>query len=260
MDNVFLQAIPSDTNKKYFCRQIGFNTALPKPTTFSAMKILPSTLQFLKDLAANNNREWFQANKTGYEAALNNMKQFGQAVEKALGETDLLESSNLFRIYRDVRFSKDKSPYKNNFGLYLKRATKQLRGGYYLQVEPGNSFCGGGFWEPNAEDLKRIRAEFAIDDRPIREIIADTRFREYFGTLQGDELKTAPQGFDKQHPALDLIRKKSFVALRNFSDAQVTGDQFLHEVTETFRALRPYFDYMSMVLTTNLNGESVLED
>jgi len=224
------------------------------------MKIQLSTLQFLKDLAANNNREWFQANKDRYEAALDNMKAFSRTVESALGETDLLESATLFRIYRDVRFSKDKSPYKNNFGLGLSRATKRLRGGYYLQIEPGGSFVGGGFWQPNAEDLKRIRAEFAIDDQPIREIMADPGFRKYFGTLQGEELKTAPQGFDKNHPALDLLRKKSFVVKRNFTDAEVTGDLFLHEVIQSFRAMRPYFDYMSLVLTTNLNGESVLED
>jgi len=224
------------------------------------MQIQASTLQFLKDLSANNNREWFQANKDLYESALNNMKQFARAVENALGETDLLESATLFRIYRDVRFSKDKSPYKNNFGLGLSRATKRLRGGYYLQIEPGGSFVGGGFWQPNTEDLKRIRAEFAIDDRPIREIMADPDFRKHFDILQGEELKTAPQGFDRDHPAIDLLRKKSFVVKRNFTDAEVMDDSFLQEVTNSFRAMRPYFDYMSMVLTTNLNGESILED
>lgn len=224
------------------------------------MKIQPSTLQFLKDLSANNNREWFQANKARYEAALANMKQFAQAVENVLEETDLLETATLFRIYRDVRFSKDKSPYKNNFGLGLSRATKRLRGGYYLQVEPGASFVGGGFWQPNAEDLKRIRAEFAMDDQPIREIMADARFQQYFGMLQGEELKTAPSGIDKNHPAIDLLRKKGFVVKRNFTDEQVTSDQFLQEVNQSFQAMRPYFDYMSMVLTTDLNGERLLED
>ena len=224
------------------------------------MKIQPSTLQFLKDLSANNNREWFQANKARYEAALANMKQFAQAVENMLEETDLLETATLFRIYRDVRFSKDKSPYKNNFGLGLNRATKRLRGGYYLQVEPGASFVGGGFWQPNAEDLKRIRAEFAMDDQPIREIMADARFQQYFGMLQGEELKTAPSGIDKNHPAIDLLRKKGFVVKRNFTDEQVTSDQFLQEVKQSFQAMRPYFDYMSMVLTTDLNGERLLED
>ena len=90
--------------------------------------------------------------------------------------------------------------------------------------------------------------------------MADPDFRKYFGTLQGEELKTAPQGFDKNHPSLDLLRKKSFVVKRNFTDAEVTDDLLLHEVIQSFRAMRPYFDYMSLVLTTNLNGESILED
>lgn len=223
------------------------------------MHILPATLQFLKDLSQNNNREWFQANKARYEAALANMKQFTTAVENALGETDHLEEATLFRIYRDVRFSSDKSPYKNNFGIGFSRATKRLRGGYYLHIEPGASFVGGGFWQPNAEDLKRIRDEFAVDDKPIRQIIADATFQQYFGAIQGEELKTAPKGYEKDHPAIDLIRKKSFTVHRNFTDAAVLGDDFLREVKLTFEAMRPYFDYMSEVLTTDLNGVSLLD-
>ena len=199
------------------------------------------------------------AHKPRYEAALTNMKQFVKSVETALGETDHIEDSTLFRIYKDVRFSKDKLPYKNNFGMGFTRATKRLRGGYYLHIEPGASFAGGGFWQPEAQDLKRIRDEFAMDAQPIREIIADPTFKKYFGTLDGEELKTAPRGYDKDGPAVDLIRKKSFVVRRNFTDAEVTSEDFLQEVKRTFEAMRPYFDYMSMVLTTNMNGESVVD-
>ena len=222
------------------------------------MKIQDASLKFLKDLADNNNRDWFQANKGRYEAALENMKQFMGAVEKALGQTDHIEGANLFRIYRDVRFSKDKQPYKNNFGMVFTRATKRLRGGYYLQIEPGASFVAGGFWQPEAHDLKRIRDDFAMDDQPIRAIIADPTFQKYFGSIQGDELKTAPRGYEKDSPALDLIRKKSFTVHRNFTDQEVTSDGFLAEVKRSFEAMRPYFDYMSLVLTTDLNGESLL--
>lgn len=223
------------------------------------MQIQPTTLQFLKDLSGNNNREWFQANKARYEAALANIKQFAKAVENALGETDHLEETTVFRIYRDVRFSADKSPYKNNFGIGFSRATKRLRGGYYLHIESGASFVGGGFWQPNAEDLKRIRDEFAADAQPIRKIIADATFQKYFGAIQGEALKTAPKGYEKDHPAIDLIRKKSFTVHRNFTDAEVLSDGFLREVKLTFEAMRPYFDYMSEVLTTDLNGESLLD-
>jgi uncharacterized protein (TIGR02453 family) len=223
------------------------------------MKIQPATLQFLKDLGNNNNREWFQANKDRYETALANMKQFTAAVEKALGETDHLEGGKMFRIYKDTRFSKDKTPYKNNFGTAFSRATSRLRGGYYLHIEPRASFVGGGFWQPNPDDLKRIRDEFAMDAKPIRAIIADPVFQKYFGKLDGDEVKTAPKGYDKDSPAIDLIRKKSFVVSRPFSDEAVTSDAFLQEVKLTFEAMRPYFDYMSEVLTTDLNGVSLVD-
>lgn len=219
------------------------------------MKIKSETLQFLRDIAANNDRDWFQENKSAYEAAHDNMKQFVKAVEHELGKTDQLEGSKLFRIYRDVRFSKDKSPYKNNFGASFKRATSLRRGGYYLHIEPGQSFAGGGFWGPNSQDLKRIRDEFAADDKPVRALVADPVFVKYFGALRGEELKTAPAGFDRDHPAIDLIRKKQFLTMREFSDAEVTGENFLREVRLTFEAMRPFFDYMSEVLTTNLDGE-----
>ena len=222
------------------------------------MKIQTSTIQFLRDLSENNHRDWFQANKKRYDTAHENMKQFTKAVEKVLGETDHLETAKLFRIYRDVRFSKDKVPYKNSFGMGFSRATKRLRGGYYVHIEPGASFVGGGFWQPNAPDLKRIRDEFVADDKPIRKIMADATFKKYFGTLQGDELKTAPRGFDKDSPVLDLIRKKSFTVSRKFTDAEVTGDNFLQEVKLTLEAMRPYFNYMSEVLTTDLNGVSLV--
>ena len=226
---------------------------------FMDIRINDSTLQFLRDISVNNNREWFSANKEAYDVALANMKEFVTAVGNALGETDHLESSKLFRIYRDVRFSKDKSPYKNNFGSGFRRATKRLRGGYYLHLEPGASFAGGGFWAPNAADLKRIRDEFAADPESIQKIMAEPAFIDYFGTIQGDELKTAPKGFDKEDPAIDLIRKKSFVVRRPFTDEEVLSPDFLNEVKRTFEAMRPYFDYMSLVLTMDSNGVSLFE-
>lgn len=223
------------------------------------MKIQASTLQFLRDLSLHNHREWFQEHKDRYASAQDDMKQFTKAVEDALNETDEIETANLFRIYRDVRFSRDKSPYKNHFGMSFSRAGKRRRGGYYLHIEPGASFAGGGFWAPNPADLKRIRDEFALDDKPIRKIIADAPFQQYFGALEGDELKTLPRGYDKDSPAPDLLRKKNFIVRRPFSDAELTREGFLQEVKQTFEAMRPYFDFMSMVLTTNLNGESLLD-
>lgn len=222
------------------------------------MQIEPATLQFLRDLAQHNDRDWFQDNKARYEAAHANMKAFVRAVEARLNEHDAIEEAKLYRIYRDVRFSKDKSPYKTNFGASFSRATALRRGGYYIHISPGESFVGGGFWQPERDDLKRMRTEFAADDSPMRAIMAAPDFQRYFGGLEADDLKTAPAGFDRNHPAIDLIRKKSYVASRSFSDREVLGESFLDETTATLRAMRPWFDYMSDVLTTNANGERIV--
>lgn len=215
------------------------------------------TLHFLEELKQNNNREWFSANKDSFKDIENGFKDFMNQVVISLSKTDSIEKVQHFRIYRDVRFSKDKSPYKTNFGSALVRTKPQLRGGYYLHLEPGNSFIGGGFWEPNAEDLFRIRKEFELDDSEIREIISQKDFINTFGILQGEELKTAPKGFDKNHPAIDLIRKKQFLISSSLTDKQIMSPDFTETVVKTFHSMRPFFDYMSAVLTTNLNGESL---
>jgi len=170
----------------------------------------------------------------------------------------MIERHKVYRIYRDVRFSKDKTPYNPRFAGFYKRATARLRGGYFMTIEPNNSMVGGGFWGPNSADLKRIRKEFEYDDKPIRKILNNKKFRDTFGDMIGEEVKTAPRGFDSEHPAIDLIRKKQFYFMRPFTNAEVCQEDFMEEVVKTFRTIRPYFDYMSDVLTTNLNGESIL--
>jgi len=133
--------------------------------------ISKSSFKFLKDLQANNNREWFAENKPRFLEAQEEMKAFRETLLDKMSLHDEIEAIRLMRIYRDVRFSKNKTPYKNNFGIGMKRATKWLRGGYYLNIEPGNkSFAGGGFWAPNSDDLKRIRTEIARDDKPCEAI------------------------------------------------------------------------------------------
>ena len=165
----------------------------------------------------------------------------------------------MFRIYRDVRFSKDKTPYKPHFAGSFSRLGKHLRGGYYLRIRPGESFLAGGFWEPNKEDLFRIRKEIEVDATEFREILEDKNFQHYFGnTFKGDELKTAPRGFDKEHPDVDLLRKKGFIAVRNFTDEEVLSSNFISEVDKSYKALRPFFNLFSEILTTNLNGESII--
>jgi len=134
-----------------------------------------------------------------------------------------------------------------------------LRGGYYLHIAPNNkSFIATGFWEPNASDLQRMRKEFEMDDTEMRTIINGKSFKSVWGELVGDELKTAPRDFDKEHPAIDLIRKKQYIFVKKYTDVEVLSDGFLEEANRSFKVIRPYFDYMSEVLTTNLNGESII--
>ncbi|MFZ1677463.1 MAG: DUF2461 domain-containing protein [Saprospiraceae bacterium] len=222
------------------------------------MVIETTTMKFLKDLAKNNDRDWFLKHKDQYEAALENVKNFKDEVVKGLNKKDVIEDGRVFRIYRDVRFSKDKAPYKNNLGTHFTRATKARRGGYYLHLEPGKSFVGGGFWAPEPSDLKRIRDEFSHDDKTIRKITSQKKFVEYFGQIDGDELKTAPSGYDRDHPAIDLIRKKQYVISRKFSDKEVTSPDFIKEVVKTYEAMRPLFDYMSEILSTDGNGQRIV--
>jgi uncharacterized protein (TIGR02453 family) len=220
--------------------------------------ISKTTLDFLKALKENNNRDWFTEHKTEFQQEQKKAKGFYNAVMEQLKSHDAIESFKMFRIYRDVRFSSDKTPYKPHFAGNFVRATNKLRGGYYLRIRPGESFLAGGFWEPNKEDLLRIRKEFEMDATEIREIMNHSTFVKYFGKLEGESLKTAPRGFDKEHPNMDLIRMKQFIVTRAFTDDEVLAPNFLEEINNTYKAMRPYFDYMSEILTTDLNGVSII--
>ncbi len=219
---------------------------------------MKKAFEFLTQIKENNNREWFAVHKASYQAIMEENKAFFTQIYTDLGKHDGLAGMHLFRIYKDVRFAKDKSPYKTNLGVGYSRTKPLLRGGYYIHLEPNNSFVGGGFWGPNPADLLRMRKEFEMDHTEIEQITHHPTFVKYFGTLEGeDAVKTAPKGFDKNHPAIDLIKKKQFVVRRPFTDKQVLSGRFQQEVLLTFLAMRPFFDYMSDILTTDLNGKSL---
>ncbi len=221
--------------------------------------ITKETLQFLTKLSKNNNREWFTANKAVFKEHETAMKAFYGGLKEKMETHDDIEKFKMFRIYRDVRFSKDKTPYKAHFAGSYARAGARLRGGYYLQIKPGESFIAAGFWAPNKEDLLRIRKELELDASEFRQLINETSFKKVWGELQGDEVKTAPKGFDKEHADIDLIKKKMFIFVRKFKDKEVVATDFADKVSDSFKAIRPYFDLMSDILTTNLNGESLLD-
>ena len=223
-------------------------------TTFSQR-----TLDFFKQLQQNNDRDWFNEHKKEFKTIEAEAKKGYNALLEGLRQHDDVDSLKLFRIYRDVRFSKDKAPYKTHFGGSFHRRKPELRGGYYLHIQPNDeSFIAVGFWEPSPEDLLRMRKEFEMDASEMRAILNDKTFKSVWGNFVGDELKTAPKGFDKEHPDIDLIRKKQYIFIKKYTDKQVLAEGFLDDVNASFKAVRPYFDYMSNVLTTNLNGESLI--
>jgi uncharacterized protein (TIGR02453 family) len=220
-----------------------------------------SCFDFLKQLEKNNDRDWFNAHKGKFLEEQLHIEKFAELLLKELNLHDVIETpsgkKSLHRIYRDTRFSKEKTPYKTNWSGSFRRAGKQRRGGYYFHLEAGNSFIAGGFWGPNPEDLKRIREDIAFDDAPLRKILKNKTFISTFGTLQGEQLKTTPKGFDANNPGIDLLRYKQFLVIRKFTDKEIRDEFFLKEANQTFKNMRPFFDYMSEVLTTDLNGNNL---
>jgi uncharacterized protein (TIGR02453 family) len=226
------------------------------------VSIQPATLAFLKDLAKNNNRDWFAQHKKRYEAAQENMIAFADALLAQMQQHDHIETpsgkASLMRIYRDTRFSKDKTPYRTHLGGGFSRATKKLRGGYYFQIGPGESLAAGGFFSPNPADLLRIRQDMDHHYPDWQKLLKSKTMTNAFGELKGQQLITAPQGFAKDHPAIALLRYKQLYFERTFTDQEVLHGNFVTVLNQTFKNLRPYFNYMSEVLTTDANGVSVV--
>lgn len=218
----------------------------------------PDIFSFFSELENNNTREWFEPQKARFKALEGEMKQFASVLTSAMNEHDSIDKFKLFRLYRDVRFSKDKTPFKTHFGISFHREKPALRGGYYLHIKPGDNFIATGFWNPEKDDLKRIRKEMEVDADEFRELMAQPSFKSVWGTLEGEEVKTAPKGFSKEDPNIDLIKKKAYLFTKKYSDKEVLAKDFLQKVNADFKAVRPFFDYMSSVLTTDLNGVSLL--
>ena len=226
-------------------------TAIPK-----------SAINFLGSISKNNNREWFNAHKHQYQEAYGNIIDFAETLLEKMNDHDQIETESgkkaIYRIYADTRFSKDKNPYKTHWGIGFKRATKKLRGGYYLHLERGNSFIAGGFFAPNPEDLKRIRQDIAFNYDDWRKVLGEKQFVKMFGALQGEQLATSPKGYEKDHPAIDLLRYKQFLLRHSILDEEVLAKDFANKANNVFKSMRPFFDYMSEALTTDVNGISVI--
>ena len=217
-----------------------------------------NTISFLKKLKLNNNRDWFNDNKEEFKDIQSGVKTFAQDVNDSLNVSDNIEKLKIFRIYRDLRFSKDKTPYKKNIGMAFHRAKPELRGGYYLEISADQSFIAVGFWNPNKEDLLRIRKEIEIDGQEFKRIINQKKIKDIWGDIKGEEVKTSPKGFKSEHEYIDLIKKKQFIFIKNLNEKEILDKNFQKQLISYFVSIRPFFDYMSEILTTNLNGESLI--
>ncbi len=224
-------------------------------------KIEKSTLDFLKRLSKNNDRNWFDQHKAQYLKAQQNVEHFVDQLIARMNTHDEIETTfgkkSLYRIYNDVRFSADKSPYNPRFSGYLKRLKPLLRGGYYYWIKPGQSRIACGFAYPNPEDLKRIRLDIADNYEEWNKLLSSKALKVNFGKMRGSQVKTTPRGFPKDHSALQLLRYKQYWFEHSFTDEQVLAEDFVKKVSNTYKSIRPLFDFMSEVLTTDLNGERV---
>ncbi|MGV3539866.1 MAG: DUF2461 domain-containing protein [Rufibacter sp.] len=210
----------------------------------------PTTLDFIRDLRQNNQRDWFEQNRKRYDAARQDFIDFLTTLLKSASAFEpALEGQQpkdlMFRIYRDVRFSNDKRPYKDHICAYMAEGgRKTINPGFYLHISPGDqSFLAGGVWMPPAPELKAIRQEIDYNYQELQGLLENPEFKKYFKGLEGEKLKTTPKGYDPENPAIALLRHKSWNASYRFSDKVVTSDQFYEEVLGAMKAVKPVNDF-----------------
>ncbi len=220
--------------------------------------ITKNTFQFLKNLKTNNNREWFAENKADYELAKENVTNFLNILIEKLAETDpeilkIEAKKALFRIYRDVRFSLDKSPYKTHFGASLGMGKYNRTSGYYLHLEPGNSFLAGGVYMPEKDNLKKIRSSISKNSEAFLEIVNDKKLKEYFTELSTeDKLKRIPQGFDKEDKMEDFLKLKSFVVKFPMEDKDFTNEKSITEIAKILDVMKPLNEFIERSLNMDV--------
>jgi uncharacterized protein (TIGR02453 family) len=217
-----------------------------------------STLKFLKDLKKNNNKPWFDSHRDKYEEAKSDFETFIQSVIDRHGKKDetikdLVAKKCSFRINRDIRFSKDKTPYKSNMGASINRGGKKsIFSGYYIHIEPGKSFVGGGLWTPMPEETKKVRQEIDYCYDEFKSILSAKKFKSVYGGLyEGEEvsLKKTPQGFEPDNPAAAYLRLKSWLAMKEFTDSEVNSREFLQKTLQAFEALQPMLRFINRALS-----------
>ncbi|WP_206023272.1 DUF2461 domain-containing protein [Runella sp. CRIBMP] len=209
-----------------------------------------STLHFLKDLAENNNRDWFAENRKRYETSKKDLEQLVAAVLKGVSEFESLPNTEvkdcIFRINRDIRFSKDKSPYKQWFSAAIGPGGRHSgRTDFYLHIQPGESFLGAGMWAPTPKHLAKFRQEIDFNPQSLKSIIDAPEFRDYFPEIWGESLQRSPKGYPDDHPDIDLLKRKQLFFMHKYSDAEVTSRGFATEVVKGCRLIKPYCEFLN---------------
>jgi uncharacterized protein (TIGR02453 family) len=217
------------------------------------IQINNSTLEFLKGLKYNNNREWFLKNQSAYKDAKNNFESFVQEVINGITLFDPilkgLEVKNcVYRINRDIRFSNDKTLYKSHLGAFIVRGGKKNGdkfGGYYFHIEPGNSMIAGGAYMPPSPWLNAIRENISEEPEQFRKIISEKSFIKYFGQIEGEKLKSAPKGYKADHPMIDYLKFKSYLVTNEVPDDAVLQPGYINHVVSVFKAMKPFNEFLS---------------
>jgi uncharacterized protein (TIGR02453 family) len=216
--------------------------------------IQKSTLDFLKALKKNNNKDWFDKNKEKYLAAKQNIDEMATELIKSFSSFDkkltgLKVKDCVFRIYRDVRFAKDKTPYKTNMGCAISPGGRKAEeAGFYIHIEPGKSFLAGGRWMPPADHLKKIRQEIDYNGKKFHKILSDKNFKKEFGELDQSEeyrLSRPPKGYYKNHPDVELLKLNSFIVWHEYNEKEITSKNFLKEITKTAKLMKPFLDFLN---------------
>ena len=214
-----------------------------------------SSLKFLKDLKKNNNKPWFEAHRKQYETSKADFLSMVEQVIKAISTFDKsirgLEAKNCtFRINRDVRFSKNKAPYKSNMAAYFnKDGKKGLGSGYYLHIEPGKSFMAGGIWMPEPAILAGIRQEIDYSFDEWKKIVKNKTFKTIFPEgIIGDALTRPPKGYEETNPAIEYIKRKSFIVTKSFTESEGQSKNLVKDVAKTYRAMKPLIDFLNIVV------------
>jgi uncharacterized protein (TIGR02453 family) len=251
----FIHLLQKSSRDLPLCNQLLRNRSHGTITPNIIPMINPSTIQFLQRLKKNNTKAWFDENRQHYAEAKENYLEF---VQDVLGRMKKIDSSLadlepkqcVFRINRDVRFSKNKDPYKTNMGASFSKGGKKVQcAGYYFHLEPGGSFIGGGFWMPMAPELNKIRQEIDYSFEEFSKIINKKKFKSCFESLsESEKLTRPPKGYELENPAIEILKLKSFVVMTAVDDTELTGKEFSKKVVDHFEAMKPLVDFLNKAI------------